>query len=95
VRYPARKPVHATSSSQEVHLITEQDIAESKYTIFDVIMPLPGFDVEYPEGKIGELYEVMMKADGLDPHRMRREQRYVVLCLVSILIIPPGSPILT
>ena len=45
--------------------------------IFDVVMPLPGFDVDYPGGRIGELYLEIMRADGLDPHRMRREQRSV------------------
>lgn len=74
VRYPPRKSQpHATSSSQEVRQLTEDDL--DKYTIFDVVMPLPGFDVEYPSGSIGELYMEIMKADGLDPHRMRREQR--------------------
>jgi tRNA pseudouridine13 synthase len=56
-----------------VRQLTEDDL--DKYTIFDVVMPLPGFDVEYPSGSIGELYMEIMKADGLDPHRMRREQR--------------------
>lgn len=64
-----------TSSSQEVKQLTEEDLPD--YTIFDVVMPLPGFDVEYPGGDIGELYVKIMKADGLDPNRMRREQRFV------------------
>ena len=38
-------------------------------------MPLPGWNVDYPGGRIGQLYRDIMKADGLDPDRMRREQR--------------------
>lgn len=38
-------------------------------------MPLPGFDVDYPGGEVGELYHRILKADGLDKDRMRREQR--------------------
>ncbi|RXK34962.1 hypothetical protein M231_07776 [Tremella mesenterica] len=62
-----------SSSSSEVKLLTEDELGS--YTIFDVVMPLPGWNVEYPSGKIGQLYEDIMKADGLDLHRMRREQR--------------------
>ncbi|WWD22862.1 hypothetical protein CI109_107357 [Kwoniella shandongensis] len=69
------KPIRKwqTSSSPDVKQLIEEDLPN--YSIFDVVVPLPGFDVEYPGGAIGELYEKMLKADGLDPHRMRREQR--------------------
>ena len=40
-------------------------------------MPIPGWNVDYPGGAIGELYEKIMKADGLDAHKMRRDQRSV------------------
>jgi len=62
-----------SGSDQEVKHLTADDLAN--YTILDVVMTLPGFNVEYPGGAIGELYEQMMKADGLDPKRMRRDQR--------------------
>ncbi|WVQ75081.1 hypothetical protein IAR50_004690 [Cryptococcus sp. DSM 104548] len=64
-----------TSSSPVVRRLTEEDIKNKTHTIFDVVMPLPGFDVDYPGGEIGELYDRMLKADGLDKDRMRREQR--------------------
>lgn len=67
------RPALENSSSQTVKHLKEEDLDE--YTIFDVVVPLPGFDVEYPKGRIGELYEEMMKADGLDVHHMRRDQR--------------------
>jgi tRNA pseudouridine13 synthase len=59
----------------KVKVLTEQDIAEGKHTIFDVVMPLPGFDVDYPEGRVAEIIDEVMKADGLDPTKMRRDQR--------------------
>ncbi|ORY23532.1 pseudouridine synthase [Naematelia encephala] len=62
-----------TTSSQEVKELAEGDLAN--HTIFDVVMPLPGWNVDYPGGEIGELYGKIMKADGLDPQRMRRDQR--------------------
>lgn len=69
------RPALETSSSATMKHLTEEDL--DKYTIFDVVHPLPGFDVEYPKNKIGELYKEMLKADGLDLDRMRRDQRLV------------------
>jgi tRNA pseudouridine13 synthase len=68
------KPSHANSSSQEVKQLTEEDLGN--YTIHDVIMPLPGWNIDYPAGDIGELYTKILKEDGLDPKRMQRDQRY-------------------
>ncbi|OCF33095.1 tRNA pseudouridine13 synthase [Kwoniella heveanensis CBS 569] len=69
------KPVRkwTTTSSPDVKALTAEDLPN--YTIFDVVVPLPGWDVDYPGGEIGELYEKLLKADGLDAHRMRRDQR--------------------
>lgn len=64
-----------TTSSPEVKQLTEENLGY--YTIFDVVMPLPGWNVDYPGGAMRQLYFDIMKADGLDPNRMRRDQRYV------------------
>jgi tRNA pseudouridine13 synthase len=53
--------------------LTESDLPG--HTIFDVIMPLPGFDVTYPGGEFGEKYRAFMKLDGLDPDDMTRERK--------------------
>jgi len=53
--------------------LTKDDLAD--HTIFDVIMPLPGFDVTYPSGELGEKYRAFMKLDGLDPDNMTRERK--------------------
>ena len=53
--------------------LTKDDLAD--HTIFDVIMPLPGFDVTYPNGELGEKYRAFMKLDGLDPDNMTRERK--------------------
>ena len=62
-----------TSSSQEVKVLTEEDLPD--YQITDVLLPLPGWNVEYPGGPIGELFEKVLEADGLNIKRMRRDQR--------------------
>lgn len=65
-----------TTSSLEVKQLTEEDLPN--YTIFDIVMPLPGWNVDYPSGAMGQLYFDIMTADGLDPNRMRRDQRLVL-----------------
>lgn len=54
-------------------MLTEADL--DKYTIFDVIMPLPGRDVSFPEGKLGDRYKEFLRADGLDPDNWVRKQK--------------------
>jgi len=65
----SRKPYRAP----RVCSLTEEDL--HKYTIFDVIMPLPGTDVAYPGGKLGEKYREFLRMDGLDPDNFVRKQR--------------------
>ncbi|KAI9574709.1 tRNA pseudouridine synthase D [Boletus coccyginus] len=50
-----------------------------KYSIFDVIMPLPGRDVEYPGGPLGERYREFLKRDELDPDNFVRKQKEYTL----------------
>ena len=69
----ARKPYIAP----RVRTLTEDDL--DNYTIFDVIMPLPGTDVAYPGGKLGERYREFLRMDGLDPDNFVRKQRWSCL----------------
>ncbi|KAF8948575.1 multisubstrate pseudouridine synthase 7 [Haplosporangium gracile] len=63
-----------SSSKDDSHVrakvLTEEDV--DQYTIYDVILPLPGFDVIYPTHAIGTKYKELMAKDGLDPHSMKR-----------------------
>ncbi|XP_067324917.1 pseudouridylate synthase 7 homolog isoform X2 [Anolis sagrei] len=45
------------------------------YTIHDVVMPLPGFDVIYPKHKSGEAYKEILAADNLDINNMKHKIR--------------------
>nr|XP_012602162.1 pseudouridylate synthase 7 homolog isoform X4 [Microcebus murinus] len=53
--------------------IEEDDI--NNYSIHDVVMPLPGFDVVYPKHKIRDAYREMLTADNLDIDNMRHKIR--------------------
>ncbi|XP_015270556.1 PREDICTED: pseudouridylate synthase 7 homolog isoform X2 [Gekko japonicus] len=45
------------------------------YTIHDVVMPLPGFDVIYPKHKIGDAYGEILAVDNLDINNMKHKIR--------------------
>jgi tRNA pseudouridine13 synthase len=73
------KPTAVIKKSKvaKARALTEQDIASNRYTIFDVILPLPGFSIIYPEGVLGDRYKQIMKDDGLDWQDLFRKQKYV------------------
>ena len=63
----------ATAASVEIKAIeTEEEAA--KYTIFDVVIPLPGHSITYPPNCLTKIKELMTE-DGLDPEDMRRPQK--------------------
>ncbi|KAJ5100042.1 hypothetical protein N7532_007043 [Penicillium argentinense] len=56
--------------------LTAEEVAGGKYSIFDVVLPQPGFDVIYPANKMTDFYREFMgseKGGGLDPFNMRRK----------------------
>ncbi|XP_036285595.1 pseudouridylate synthase 7 homolog isoform X2 [Pipistrellus kuhlii] len=53
--------------------IEEEDV--NNYSIHDVVMPLPGFEVIYPKHKISDAYREMLTADNLDIDNMRHKIR--------------------
>ncbi|KJZ72162.1 hypothetical protein HIM_08427 [Hirsutella minnesotensis 3608] len=58
--------------------LTEDEAASGRYTIHDVVLPSPGYDVVYPDNEIGDFYKDFMAREengGLDPHNMRRIRR--------------------
>jgi tRNA pseudouridine13 synthase len=57
----------------KVKTLTEANLDE--YTIFDVILPLPGIDVAFPGGKLGDRYREFLTTDGLDPNNFHQETK--------------------
>jgi tRNA pseudouridine13 synthase len=43
---------------QQVKIVKEEDL--EKYTIFDVVLPQPGYDVIYPDNATFAVYEKIM-----------------------------------
>ncbi|TDL29480.1 tRNA pseudouridine synthase D [Rickenella mellea] len=58
---------------QSVKTLSVEDV--DSYNIFDVIMPLPGTDVAYPGGHLGDKYREFLRLDGLDPDDFTRKQK--------------------
>ncbi|TVY32760.1 Multisubstrate pseudouridine synthase [Lachnellula subtilissima] len=63
---------------QRARPLTDEEAESGKYTIFDIILPTPGFDIEYPANDIGDYYKEFMGSElggGLDPANMRRKHK--------------------
>lgn len=63
---------------ERARALTEEEASSGKYSIFDVVLPQPGYDILYPDNESGEFYKTFMStAEGgkLDPYGMRRKHR--------------------
>jgi tRNA pseudouridine13 synthase len=63
---------------ERARALTEDEASSGKYSIFDVVLPLPGFDVLYPANAMTDFYKDFMASDrggGLNPFDMRRKQK--------------------
>ena len=71
----------ATSADQVFETarpLSAEEASSGRFSVFDVVMPSPGYDVVYPANKSGDFYERFMGSDEggkLDPYDMRRKQR--------------------
>ncbi|KAF2469873.1 tRNA pseudouridine synthase D [Lindgomyces ingoldianus] len=62
--------------------LSKEEAESGQYSIFDIVLPQPGFDVEYPKNAIGGFYKEFMASEqggGLDPYDMRRKWRDISL----------------
>ncbi|KAK2783419.1 hypothetical protein FQN53_009182 [Emmonsiellopsis sp. PD_33] len=67
---------------ERARALTAEEAASGKYTIFDIVLPLPGFDVLYPDNEMTNFYKEFMgseKGGKLDPFDMRRGWKDVSL----------------
>ncbi|KAI9820532.1 MAG: hypothetical protein M1832_003723 [Thelocarpon impressellum] len=67
---------------ERARALTQEEVGSNKYSIFDVVLPTPGFDVLYPANELAEYYKTFMGSDrggGLDPHDMRRKWKDISL----------------
>lgn len=66
----------ATNKFVRARALTKEDVESGKYSIYDVVLPTPGFDIIYPSNeKLKQVYIDAMAKDGLDPDKMGRRVR--------------------
>nr|XP_046235489.1 pseudouridylate synthase 7 homolog-like protein [Scatophagus argus]XP_046235490.1 pseudouridylate synthase 7 homolog-like protein [Scatophagus argus] len=59
------------SSSPQIHVVTDQEEQEGVYTLGQVLLPMPGNTVKYPENAMGAWFQERLARDGLDECRFR------------------------
>ena len=62
--------------------LTKDEAESGNYTIFDIVLPTPGYDILYPTNDIVAFYKSVMasqRGGGLDPYDMRRKWKDVSL----------------
>ncbi|CAN6611080.1 multisubstrate pseudouridine synthase 7 [Trichomonascus vanleenenianus] len=71
-------------------VVTEEDLKTK--TIFDIVLPTPGFDIKYPENEVSKVYHEIMAADGLDINNMKRNIREFSLSgAYRNVVVRPGN----
>ncbi|XP_040834846.1 pseudouridylate synthase 7 homolog-like protein isoform X3 [Ochotona curzoniae] len=58
-------PDEREQSDTSVHLVTKEEELANTYTIHQVVLPVPGYNVQYPENLVGRWYQELLSRDGL------------------------------
>ncbi|XP_067051199.1 pseudouridylate synthase 7 homolog [Acropora muricata] len=79
-------------SRSTVTVLTEDHIKSGDFTIQDVVLPLPGYNVNYPENNMKDHYRQIMADDDLDIDNMRRKVKdYALSGAYRKLLVKPSQ----
>lgn len=67
---------------KNIHFVTKEDIEQNKYTIYDMVLPMPGSEVIFPKNEIGIWFSDFLSMDGLTKTRLNDK-----FCLENEIII--------
>lgn len=57
--------------SSKVHLVTEEEESANIYAIHQVVLPVLGYNIQYPKNKVGQWYQEILSRDGLQTCRFK------------------------
>lgn len=57
--------------SSHVHLVTEEEESANIYAIHQVVLPVLGYNIQYPKNKVGQWYQEILSRDGLQTCRFK------------------------
>lgn len=72
------RATHIDDLFERARPLSATEAASGSFTIFDIVLPLPGFDILYPSNESGTFYKAFMNSEEggrLDPYNMRRKQK--------------------
>lgn len=79
VNIPAEKSTSGRPRDGEefarARLLSKEEAESGKWTMKDLVLPTPGWDVIYPQNELLEVYKSIMEEHGLDPLEMKRAHR--------------------
>ncbi len=73
-------------NQRKVIFVDESNI--DKYTINDVLLPLPGYDISYPSNEVADWYTELLAVDGLSEMDFKRSVKYSSHSLIDFRLIP-------
>ena len=82
-----------TTESSEVEcrvapvVLTKDNIGEFQVT--DLVLPLPGYDVQYPDNDTASWYRELLAADGFEDFSFRNRVKLARRFVLHQLIVPP------
>lgn len=58
-------------------ILTEEDL--TNYTAFDLVLPLAGYDVKYPNNEMKNYYKELLEEHGLSLEMPKQSVKYIIL----------------
>eukprot|EP00123_Amoebidium_parasiticum_P015545 comp23025_c0_seq1/m.36779 comp23025_c0_seq1/g.36779 ORF comp23025_c0_seq1/g.36779 comp23025_c0_seq1/m.36779 type:complete len:714 (-) comp23025_c0_seq1:696-2837(-) len=75
-----------------VRILDQADIDSGRFSIYDIVLPMPGYAVMYPSNDLADSYRALMAADGLDIDNLRHEKsQYSLSGAYRKVIIRPAN----